>query len=261
MRRLLSYSVLAGLLLFSSLSAKQWKKSYSLDPFIGPEIYHVKRLKEGGAQQSGNLYGVRIGYDRIKRYKFYWGIDALWAQGILTGKNDRKDHLKSQMSDLNVEARLGYTIQSKCWRCASITPYVGGGYFEEINNYKHPTPLPVHFKNKFTYIPFGFLSQIFVYPFFSVGLNVKIRYLIEAEQEVTNDPKYKKLKQHYEENFQYRIELPFNYFFCWKSFPLAIGIVPFYEYRHYGHRANFPFDFLDVKLEFYGATLKLHYLF
>lgn len=42
---------------------------------------------------------------------------------------------------------------------------------------------------------------------------------------------------------------------------MAVGLVPFYEYRFYGHRANFPFDFLETKLKLYGATLKLHYLF
>ena len=35
---------------------------------IGPEWYRVERIKEGGTKQSGNLFGVRIGYDRLIRW-------------------------------------------------------------------------------------------------------------------------------------------------------------------------------------------------
>lgn len=251
------------------LPANQWIKTYSLDPYIGPEIYYVKRLKEGGATQGGTIYGVRAGYDHVQRYRLYWGIDALWAQGTLNGNRKKetpqgefvKEHLKSLFTDINVEARLGFTFQSRSWRCASFTPYAGLGYFWEKNCFQHPSPLQVHFKNTFTYIPVGFLSQIFVTPCCSLGFNFKVRYLLEAEQKVKGDPEYGTLTQHYEERLQYRAELPVTYFYCWGSHPLAVSLVPFYEYRPYGHRANFPFDFLEIKLKLYGATLKVQYLF
>jgi hypothetical protein len=252
-----------------SLTANQWIKTYALDPYIGPEIYYVNREKEGGAKQGGTLYGVRIGYDRVKRYKFYWGIDGLWAKGVLEGHRKRealqgetlKDHLKSDFTDINVEARLGYTFQSKSWRCASLTPFGGLGYFWEKNHYKHHSPLHVQFKNNFTYIVGGFLSQVFILPTWSAGFNFKVRYLLEAEQKVEGDPEYGNLTQHYEERLQYRAEVPVTHFYCWGGCPLAVSLVPFFEYRAYGHRANFPFDFLEVKLKLYGATLKFHYLF
>lgn len=252
---------LIGCLLISSfLSAKQWVQTYALEAYAGPEIYYIRRAKEGGAQQSGTLYGVRIGYDHIHRDQFYWGIDALWAKGILEGENQGKD-LKSEFTDINVEARIGYTLQSKCWRCASFTPYIGGGYFWENNDYQRPSPLPVHFKNRFSYIPIGFLSRIFITPNWSIGANFKVRYLLEAEQYVTHDPEHENLKQNYEEKLQYRAEIPLVYFFCWGKHSLAVSLVPFYEYRSYGHRVNFPFDFLETKLKLYGATLKMLYLF
>jgi hypothetical protein len=244
----------------SFLPATQWVKTYSTDPFIGPEIYYVKRLKERGAQQSGTLYGVRIGYDHVRRYKLYWGVDALWAKGILEG-HIRDDKLKSEFTDTNVEARLGYTFQSKYWRCLSFTPYTGVGYFWEMNNYQHPSPLKIHFKNTFSYVPVGFLSQIFIMPNLSLGVNFKVRVILEGEQRSSRDPKFDKLTQHYDEKLQYRLELPVTYFFCWNIHPLGVSLVPFFEYRCYGHRANFPFDFLETKLRIYGATLKLMYLF
>lgn len=261
MKTIFKFCMLMGCLFASSvLSAKQWIKTYALEAYVGPEIYFLQREKEGGATQSGTLYGVRIGYDHIHRYKLYWGIDALWARGIIEGKIE-ESHLKSQFTDMNVEARVGYTFQSKCWRCASFTPYTGGGCFWENNDYQHPSPLTVHFRNRFSYIPVGFLSQIFITPHWSVGVNFKVRYLLDAKQEVTNDPEHGKQTQHYEEKLQYRTELPITYFICWRKHSLAVSLVPFYEYRPYGHRANFPFDFLETTLKLYGATLKFLYLF
>jgi hypothetical protein len=260
MRALLKFIILFGCFVSNLLPAKQWVKTYALEAYIGPEIYYVQRTKEGGAKQSGTLYGVRLGYDHIRRYKLYWGIDALWAQGALDGKME-DDHIKSTLTDINIEARLGYTFQSKSWRCASVTPYMGLGYFWENNCFRHPSPLPIHFQNRFTYIPLGFLSQIFVTPNWSIGVNVKVRFLFDSEMHASHDPEHDDSTQIYKEYLQYRIELPINYVFCWKSHSLAAGLVPFYEYRHYGYQANYPFDFLDTKLRLYGVTLKLFYLF
>ena len=245
---------------FNQLTAKNWVKNYSLGVYAGPEIYCVHRKKENGTKQSGTLYGVRFGYDHIYRYKMYWGIDALWARGALHGKAD-KDALKSIFTDMNIEARIGYTFQSKFWRCASFTPYFGAGFFWENNDYQDPSPIPVHFKNQFTYIPIGFLSQIFITPRWSLGVNFKIRYLLQTEHWVTHDPDNKDLKQMYQEKIQYRVEMPVTYFNCWNQNSLGICLVPFYEYRPYGHRANFPFDFLETNLQIYGTTLKIMVLF
>ena len=243
-----------------SLMATQWVKSYALSAYAGPEIYDVQRTKEGGTKQSGVLYGVRGGYEHICRYKLYWGIEGLWAKGVLEGKN-QDIRLKSELTDANIEARIGYTFQCKSWRCASLTPYFGGGYFWEMNNYMHPSPLHVHFTNTFSYIPVGFLSQIYITPHWSIGLNFKARFLVESEVRVSHDPDHENQTQNYEDEVQYRVELPITYFLCWKQHSLAVNIVPFYEYRPYGHRANFPFDFLETKLNLYGVTLKFLYLF
>ncbi len=262
MKKFLGLNLVCGLLaVVNFLPATQWVKTYTLDPYIGPEIYYVQRTREGGGQQSGMLYGGRIGYDHIGRNKFYWGIDGMWARGILDGHGKEKQKVKSELTDANFEARFGFTVQSKYWRCASFTPFGGLGYYWEKNFYKHPSPLKAHLKNYFTYAAFGFLSQIFITPTVSIGANLKVRYLLEGKQRISHDPDHDPMNLNYEENFQYRAEIPLIYFYCWKANSLAIGLVPFFEYQHYGHRANFPFDFLETKFKFYGGTLKLFYLF
>ncbi|WP_068470984.1 hypothetical protein [Candidatus Protochlamydia phocaeensis] len=228
--------------------------------FVGPEIYHVKRTKEGGAAQHGYLYGVRVGYERVKRYKVYWGLDGLYATGSLKGKLDGQ-HLKSNLTDINLEERVGYTFQAKCdWR-PSLTPFIGIGYFWEKNNYKHPSDMQIHFHNRFSYIPVGFLSSVQFGPYFSMGVNFKARIILEGKNEVSNDPKFDDVTQNYEEKIHYRIELPFTYERCYWGKELGISLVPFYEYRQYGHRPNFPFDFLETKFKLYGVTLKFLYFF
>ncbi len=243
-----------------SIFAIQWNKTYAFDAYVGPEIYYVYRTKEGGTKQSGPLYGIRLGYDYVKRYKFYWGCDFLWAQGPLEGKT-KKNEIKSIFTDANVEGRFGYTFQSKRWRCLSFTPFVGYGYFWENNFFQHPSPLPIHFRNHFTYIPFGFLSQIFITPTWSAGVNLKIRYILNSSVNASHDPEHSDSTQQYDEQMQYRIEIPLTYYHCWFMRSFAFSLVPFYECRPYGHRPNYPFDFLETTIQLYGATLKLSLLF
>lgn len=261
MKWVCNFLIYTSLGIASSLFAQTGCRSYTDAVFVGPEIYYVDRTREGGAQQDGVLYGVRAGYDHMRRYKFYWGVEGLWAKGVLRGKHAEHGPLHSDFMDANVEGRLGYTLQSKCWRCASVVPFVGLGYFWENNHYKHPSPLQLHFDNTFAYVPVGFLSQVFMTPTFSIGLNFKARILFNGKQKVSHDPENDSSTLRYGEKLQYRVELPLSYFFCWKDCRLAISLDPFYEYRHYGHSANFPFDFLETKLNLYGATLKLFYLF
>jgi hypothetical protein len=261
MKWLCNFLIYTSVGIVNFLCAQTGCRSYTDAVFLGPEIYYVNRTREGGAQQDGVIYGVRAGYDHVRRYKLYWGIEGLGAKGVLKGKHAEYGHLYSDWMDANIEGRFGYTFQSKCRPCASFVPFVGLGYSWENNHYKYPSPLKLHFDNTFAYVPVGFLSQIFVTPTFSIGLNFKIRILVDGKQKVSHDPDNDRATLRYGEKPQYRVELPLSYFFYWKDYRLALSLDPFYEYRHYGHSANFPFDFLETKLNLYGATLKLFYLF
>lgn len=237
------------------------KKSSTKDLqlYIGPEIYHVHRKREGGAKQNGMLYGVRAGYDRIKRYKVYYGFDALYASGILDGKGGSGQCLKSNFSDTSVEGRLGYTLKSKCNYQPSLTPYVGVGYFVEKNNFTHPKETPIHFRTSYLYAAVGFLSQITLSDRFDIGFNFKAKFPYEARCRVSHDRNEDDSKQVIHEKFQYRAELPVTYKFFDCDDHFRLSFVPFYELRQYGHHPNFPGDFLETRLNIYGLQLKIMY--
>ncbi|MBX9703265.1 MAG: hypothetical protein K2X39_03845 [Silvanigrellaceae bacterium] len=261
--RTVSVGILIGLLsILSSFGfvLAEPCKGRGIQFFLGPEIYHVQRVKEGGAEQTGTLYGVRGGFERIKRYKFYYALDGLFSRGMLWGKVNG-NHIKSKFTNSTIETRFGYTFQTKFEPWFSFTPFIGAGYLSEYNQYVHPSPIKIHFDNQFFYVPLGFLSSFYPTNQLQLGLNVTVRCYWDANQRVTHDPMFSDQEQCFEEHIQYRIELPITYDFFWKQHCLAMRFTPFYEYRHYGHRANYPFDFLDTKFKFFGANFEILYRF
>lgn len=228
---------------------------------IGPEWYWVNRTKKGGTKQNGSCLGVRANYDYIKRYNIYVGAQAFYGSGVLHGHTGSDLKLHSRLTLGQVEGSLGYTFQTKCWRKPWITPIVGYGYFWEKNSFSAPSPLEVKYTTNYAYVPFGFLSGIMLTPCLSIGLNVRARYPIDLKCRISDDPDYEDITQIIEDKCGYRIELPFVYktvFFC-RS--LLVGLLPFYDLRHYGGRENYPFDFIETKLKSYGANVQVMYQF
>lgn len=251
---------IASTSLFSSLPDFNFKSTKdSLQLYIGPEIYHVHRTRQGGTKQDGLIYGFRAGYDRIERYKVYWGFDVLHASGTLDGKSGAGNCLKSHFSDTSVEGRTGYTLKSKCGRKPSLTPYVGIGYFVEKNNFSEPENRPIHFCTRYLYASLGFLSQISLCDRLDAGLNFKAKFPYDAKCKVSHDPEEKDSTQAVKEKFHYRIELPMTYHPCVEIDQARISFVPFYELRQYGYHPNYPGDFLETKLHIYGLQVKFMY--
>lgn len=224
--------------------------------YIGPEIYHVTRWKHGSTTISGEAYGVRLGYEHIRRYKLYWGLEGQYGQGRLKGTSSIDDKIKSKFIDSFIEGRLGYTFQQKYGYRFLVTPYAGLGYAAETNNFIRPSPLRIHFQIRYSYVCAGFLSQISLSPKFDVGVNFKVKYMLQAKNYATHDADFEDTKMLVKERFHYRVEGPLTYHVCEQ---LLLRLVPFYEYRHYGAHVNFPFNFADTQLSIYGATLKLVY--
>lgn len=250
-----------GHCLDSFLTIEACDRNYSCNPhicYLGPEVYEVKRSRQGGTKQLGEIYGVRAGYDYIKRYSLYLGIEGSYGQGKIHGNNSGGTEIKSKFTDETIEGRIGYTIQQKRGNRFSITPFVGAGYIRETNQFVEPSPLKIKSEIGFKYGVAGFLSKVCFSNNVSAGLNFKIRYLIEARNWISNDPDHESSSMLIKEEYQYRLDLPFIYEY---SERFRFAIVPFYEYRHYGRQANYPFDFLETRLKMYGATFKVMYSF
>lgn len=222
--------------------------------YVGPEAYYLRRDREGGTRQEGGVYGARAGYDYIKRYCFYVGGEAAYGRGRLHGHSGTGHRLKSTFIDASIEGRVGYTFQQKEGCRFAFTPFVGGGYIVEKNNFIHPTPITVHFRTECSYVTAGFLSSMTCSPCFDIGINFKAKYMIDARNQVSHDADSDVHKMLIKNEMHYRVDLPLTYYLC---SDFALSLVPFYEYRHYGNQANFPFDFLDTQLNMYGVTLKL----
>lgn len=225
---------------------------------FGPQVYYLQRKREGGTFLQGWVYGGQICYEYIKRNRMYWGVEANVATGRITGHNSIKNRLKSVYTDANVEARMGYTFQQKCGYQLLFTPYLGGGAAVENNHFVNPSPMHVHFRLYYGYICTGFLSQMSCGPCFDAGLNFKAKLMLDAKNRVSHDPCFDSSTSLVGNEVLYRVELPISYR------PRPNGIVcfePFYEFRHYGSHAGYPFDFRDTKLNLYGLLLKFIYLF
>lgn len=240
---------------------KKEESTYCFSPLhhfsVGPEVYWLKRSRDGGTKQSGWMGGAHFNYQRLGRYKWYWGIDAGYAKGTLKGRTGNDEKLKSAFTDQHIEGRFGYSLQGKCNFIPSFTPFIGFGYFQDTNKFHAPSPMLLKFITTYRYFAFGFLASITPTDFLSLGLNFEGRAMIHARSKVTHDPDFDDASMIVGEKCNYRIEAPITWR-CAERFTLALS--PFYEYRQYGNRENHPFDFFDTKFRLYGATLFFSYI-
>ena len=225
--------------------------------YLGPELYHVSRTRSGGTKQDGVLTGVRGIYDRLARYRWYWGAEFAVAQGSLRGHTGTDARLRSHFDDAMVEGRLGYTFQSKTGTCGLFTPFVGYGYAQERNRYVGPSPVHVHFKNSYDYAAAGFISRLYYSHCLSLGLNVTVKYGIEGKIKVSHDPQLETKHLRYEHRMMCRICLPITY----QPQKWGICLNPFFEYRRFGGLDQVPFNFLDTRLKIWGVDFFLSYKF
>lgn len=227
----------------------------------GPETYYFHRLRDGGTHQEGRIDGISVGIDRLKRYGIYIGGEYLYATGRLKGRTGRGSPLTSELTDEIYEIRLGFTLQQNKHGCPFFTPFGGWGFFREINDFKPPSPLPCKFTDTFNYIVAGFLSGVNLTPLLSMGVNFKLKFMQDGKSKVTDDPLFDDVTLMMKEEIQARVDVPFVFFPCHSWLGLGFQFSPFYEYRHFGGREGFPFNFRDTKFQLYGAKFTLMYRF
>jgi len=252
--------------LFGSCSAETLYETGNNRFLIGPEAYHVYRTRDGGTHQKGWLFGVRAIYDHIQRCGLYWACEGSYAGGLLYGSSkpkrfhkETKQSLQSTYYEATGEGRIGFTFQATSGHRPSFTPFIGYGYFWENNKFGGCSPLHLRFKTDYQYSTAGFLSSITLCGNWRLGLNLKVRYMIDPKCTVSNDPDYTQIRLKIgNDRLQYRVELPLNYLascYCGFSF------IPFYEERCYGGQNGCPFDFIRTRYYNCGATTALFYSF
>lgn len=228
---------------------------------VEPMAYHVKREKLGGAWQKGILYGIEGRYERLCNWGIYLAIDGYYAQGKIKGKSGGGSSLVSDLSDSEVQGKIGYTLAfgKGCW-CPSITPFIGYGYFSSRNNFRDPSPLPIHFHNTFDFGSAGVMVTVPIKSCLSLGVTFTAKWMIEGKSKTTNDPFFEDATLMMESKTQYEVDIPLYY--THESYPcLQWGVAFIYIQRNYGGRENFPFDFITTKYNNYGGKLSLIWSF
>jgi hypothetical protein len=265
-------ALFSGVLAFScidSLAAKESTRLLTQDAYIGPQIFNSKRTRDNGVVQHGVMYGGTAGYDRLKRNAFYVGLWGSYAQGILRGKTSPneegvKSALRSRFREAEVEGRFGFTMQAKRGMRFFLTPFVGAGYFNELNHVLPPSPEDSLMKSRtsFGYASLGALSGIFVTHRLRIAIDFDAKFMVhgrcksfDTEEEL---PEGKKSAiTPIGEKIQYYTQLPITYQLTEDRHWLNFSFVPFLRYRHYGaHNAYFG-KFYPTHFKNYGASLLL----
>jgi len=228
---------------------------------VGPEVYHIQRVREGGTGQNGSLTGVKISIERIMRHGAYFGIDYLYAEGGLIGSNATGRPLLSELTDEIVEMRCGFTLQQNDCRRSFITPFAGWGHFREVNAFSLPSPIPCKFTDTFDYVVVGFLSGVNITRLLSIGINFKLRFMQNGTSEVSDDPIFDRVTLQMQEEIHARLDIPLLLFPRYPRRSLGCLFSPFFEYRHFGGREGFPFNFRYTKFYLHGARFALIYRF
>jgi len=229
--------------------------------YVGAESYHFTRIREGGTKQSGVINGTRLGLDRIKPHGWYVGVDYLYASGKIKGKAVADILLDSEVTDRIFEARIGFTLQQYAPKRPFITPFMGWGSFREVNAFTPPSPFSYKFTDTLNYAVVGFLSGVNITALISMGLDFKVKFMLDGKSKVTHDPMYEGVTLIMEKETFCRLDIPLTYDPCNALLGVDMQLVPFYEFRHFGGREGFPFNFKDTKFYLYGARLSLLYRF
>lgn len=241
-----------------SLSAFDFLESTGPHEFsIGPDVYHLKREREGGTHQDGWLGGVRFDYERLKDNGIYVAADVRFAAGSLNGESSRGATLESTVKEFEVEGDLGWTLGFCLGKPMMVTPYIGYGYFWSSNDFHSPSPFTAQFRDTYGYAAVGLVAAVEIYPCLTLGANFKARWMSDAKQKISGGPTGGDVVFKIGERWLYGIDLPISYHFeacgrCWLA-----SVVPYWQQRDYGGTESVAGDFIETHYVLYGARLML----
>jgi hypothetical protein len=225
--------------------------------FLGPEVCYIKRVREGGSEQSGNLVGGHFRYDRISPCSVYWGFDGYYDTGHVSGKTASGREIKSTIDEYELQARLGYSLYAPERRKLLIIPYACYSYFYGSNKFDHPSPVQYRLHDHLHSGGGGIWVSFSLIDCLRCGVDFSARYIIKGYNRVTNDPEHDNVKLEVESKWQYQVEVPIEYAMAICDYRFEMRIVPFYRFRHLGGKPNYPFDYIETRFHESGAQLML----
>lgn len=245
--------VIASLTLLADLKADL--NLHRNEIYLGPDWKHVKRTNSFKTKQHGSMTGIRYGYERWKRYGWFIAAEGYYGHGKLNGHSGSGVSLSSRFMQEVYEGRFGYTFQMKeGWQC-SFTPFVGGGWLKEKNNFISQSPIHAHFTTKYGFGSFGGIFSCYPTCNTQVRLNLEARYPLSTKCSISNDLERDPVTQRIGERMHYVVELPL----VWRMSSFALGATPFYQSILYGSHPNYPFNYIKTHFEYWGVFLNLQY--
>lgn len=238
--------------------SESFKKGHRL--YLGGEVYHMTRETETDTVQRGELHGVRGIYEKKTRCAPYVAFEGAFSKGDISGHTRSGAKITSDVSERELECRGGYCFEAKRGFCPSIVPFVGYGNYEIETNFIHPSPLPCKFKTEAHYFTLGFLAEIW-FPWVGLGIKADGKYIFEGKNKITNDPFRDDIEQLIDCKWSFDLVLPIYIQLkeCNKNLKLVLS--PFWKRRHLGGRENNPSDFYDTKIDHYGGSIQLAFIF
>lgn len=228
--------------------------------FLGAEVYHLTRETERGAVQRGELHGARGVYERKRRYSPYWAFEGAFTKGDARGHTASKLLLISEMSELEIDFRGGYTFGCKNGIKPSFTPFLGYGYYQGKNKFSYPSPIPCQFDTCVHFASTGFIADIW-WKWVSLTLKFSAKYLFDGENKISEDPDREDQTQEVGSAWSFDVTLPIYIRLCDSNDHFRFTISPFWRVRRFGGWYNFPSDFYKTKIHNYGGTLFLGFFF
>ncbi len=218
---------------------------------IGPTVYHLLRERHGGAVQKGLMAGMTGVLERRKANSIYIAAEGYFAKGVLYGHTSSDLELNSRMIEAQVEGRAGYTMCREFCKQLMVTPYLGYGYFECTNRLIAPSPTLITYHDKYEYLAAGLLHRYHFCPELSIGLDFKGRFSFVGRSHV-QDPRFNNPTLTMGDVMQYEILIPVRYDGCYCGWKWNWQLEPFYLFRVYHQKDNFPFDFIKTRFHLWG---------
>jgi hypothetical protein len=245
--------------LFFILATASLNASSCIEIKGGPLLEHLKRIRDGGSRQSGDLYGFECLVARRPLRGIYFCCLYRYEEGYLYGQTGFGDALISKKTDQAFEGALGYTLPVK--NTLTCTPFVGKGRIFAKNSFEIPSPIEACFDVRYNYWAGGFRADWKMNAEFSLGFLAKGIFSEGATCKVVDPEEEESKSLIVEDELSWEIELPLVH--CSKKLDgrLRVGLTPFYRYRHWGGHENYPYNFFDTKFYILGATLSCSYHF